>query len=220
MSLFPPIPTDYPLDRESAVPVLSGREFRNLQQAWDLSRQRLQALQAQLRRLQLDSRVATVAVSGSLGRMEALDHSDADLIVIVRDAQPLSSADRRTIMQQIWAGLEPLSLIMPAEDGIFTAAVNWQSLCDDGSLGQIDESTAIFGTRIQLLLDSQPVLHRDTFDQLLAQIVRRYARGDVAYRPTSPWTYLTNDLIRYYRCLGLDAQWRSATLHCSGGYST
>jgi hypothetical protein len=203
-----PLPAEYARARACCIESVACGDQANLHRAWEQSRERLRAIASLLEGASLDPRIATIALSGSLGRMEGLDHSDADLIVIVESADPLPLAECRGITQHVWSMLAPLKLPRPAGDGIFTAAVNWQSLCDPQQRGQIDESLAVFGTRIQLLLDSQPVWNRSSFDRLLGEIVRRYASGDVLRCQTAPWAYLANDLIRYYRCLAIDAQWR------------
>ena len=82
-------------------------------------------------------------------------------------------------------------------------------LLDQATVGQIDEPLTTFGLRFHLLLESQPVYGADAYRRLLEAVVERYAREYVALDPTKEWTYLLNDLIRYFHSLGIAYQWES-----------
>ncbi len=59
-------------------------------------------------------RVASVVVSGSRARGEALEESDYDLLVISPDFGALSVPDRAVLLLEAWPGrvaLEPVALI-------------------------------------------------------------------------------------------------------------
>jgi hypothetical protein len=150
--------------------------------------------------------VETVAVSGSLGRLEAGPHSDGDLIVVLADKVPPGPA-RTAVMPAVWDALAPLGLPQPKGTGIFTTPVTRPELCDTASLGQVVEDVGIFGKRIQLLLDTQPVFKPPTCAAVLRAVVQRYATGFVARDPSKEWVHLLNDLVRYFRSLCLEAQW-------------
>src|SRR5947199_73255 len=61
--------------------------------------------------------VATVAASGSLGRLEAGPHSDADVVVVLHDAV---AADRAAeLMGRVWDALARVGLPRPKPTGIY-----------------------------------------------------------------------------------------------------
>jgi len=154
--------------------------------------------------------VATVAVSGSLGRLEAGPHSDADLIVVLQDHQALTIGGRAA-MAHIWKLLAPLHIPQPNPKGIFVTAACWPELCDRASVGRVVEDVALFGKRIQLLLDTRPVYCAEAYHRLVRAVVERYAAGFVAVNPEKEWVYLLNDLVRYFRSLCLECQWDFST---------
>src|SRR5207253_11441058 len=69
------------------------------------------------------------------------------------------------------------------------------------TLGQVAEDLPTFGKRMQLLLDARPVFESAGFAALQASVLRCHAAG--AHDCITPriWSYLLNDLIRYYRSL-------------------
>jgi hypothetical protein len=145
-----------------------------------------------------DPRVMTVAVSGSHGRMEALPHSDADLIVILTD-DVAPGPDREQMMQSVWEVLYPLGIPRPKSSGIFASPTTVSELTDPATIGKVADDVAIFGKRMQMLLDVQPVFGEEAYANVLDAVLRRYV-GDA-------WRYLRNDLMRYYRSLCVKEQW-------------
>src|SRR5439155_11811704 len=67
------------------------------------------------------------------------------------------------------------------------------------NVGDPEEPLRVFGKRLLLLLESQPVYDDAAYAALLDDIVERYAAGYVKEDPTKEWTFLLNDLIRYFR---------------------
>lgn len=151
----------------------------------------------------------SVASSGSLGRMEQLRRSDADLIVLLDDAICPDCKQARDMVGTIWNSLKPLRLTKPRPTGIYATPTSRRQLCDADTLGKIDEDPSIFGKRMQLLLDSQPVIGDNAFHQLQAAIVSRYSIDETERNNRVTWRFLINDLIRYFRSLSVHYQWAS-----------
>jgi hypothetical protein len=205
---MPLIPPEYPAQRGWAFPQAADLPRYP---ALSAARERSCRLHAQMRDcLAALSRsapeVLTIAVSGSLGRLEAGPHSDADPIVVLADDLP-ARADRAAVMNEVWDLLEPLSLPRPDPAGIFAGPITRAALCDPSSVGRIVEDPGVFGKRIQLLLDTQPIYGSQRYAELVRSIVERYAIGFVARDAGKEWAYLLNDLIRYFRALCVQAQW-------------
>lgn len=139
--------------------------------------------------------IETVAVGGSLGRLEAGASSDVDCIIVLRDGADHSAAQTQTELVHALFAASPFML--PKADGIYRQSIARQRLLDVDALGSLDEAPAVFGKRIQLLLDARPVFARDAFEALQRDVVAWYCRDFIAARPTRAWTYLCNDLMRY-----------------------
>ena len=186
----------YPPDRAWALPgAAPADDYPELAAAWERSR----VLHIQIRALLEQSSgrlpgVRAVAVSGSLGRMEAGPHADADLLVVADDDAPRDRA-----MAAVWDALAPLGLSRPKATGIFATPVSPAELLDPATVGRVVEDVGVFGKRIQLLLDAQPVYGFAAHERLTRAVAERYLAGGRRY--------LLNDLIRYYRSLCLEAQW-------------
>src|SRR5437868_4923141 len=137
---LPDLPFTRPRDRDWGFPeAISLLDYPALVQAWNQSRVQLSAIQSALEQSRLSPDVETVAVVGSLGRMEASTHSDCDLIVILNDSVPLNSTTARDAYESVWAALAPLALTRPKPDGIYAAPASSAQLLNSDSLGKVNE---------------------------------------------------------------------------------
>ncbi|MCA9117491.1 MAG: hypothetical protein KDA79_20615, partial [Planctomycetaceae bacterium] len=92
-------------------------------------------------------------------------------------------------------------------DGIFSKPVPLTDLLDPARRGRLAEDLPTFGTRMQLLIDSQPVLHPERHSGTLRQVLKWYCEDEAAAGFFPPWHYLLNDLLRYHRALAIRYQW-------------
>ena len=202
------LPISFAADREATLSnAIDLKEYPALFAAWNRSAKTFAAVKERLH--QVDQRVATVAVSGSLGRMEQLNHSDGDFIVLLKDGIPLDSSEARDAYQNVWSVLNPLGLGKPKATGIYATSSNRAELCDPDTRGQVAEDVSTFGKRIQLLLDCQPVYGVDAFCNTVHDILERYTSGMVESNNETRWKYLLDDLIRYFRSLSVMSRWEA-----------
>ena len=94
-----------------------------------------------------------------------------------------------------------MGLSRPNETGIYATPTTATQLCDPSSLGQVAQDMTVFGQRMQLLLDAQPVYAPSAYQSLVRYIVERYATGFLESGSHKQWVGLLNDLIRYFRSL-------------------
>lgn len=163
--------------------------------ALEAARRRSLALEARARALlegatEALAGVATVALCGSLGRLEAGADADVDCVVVTDD--PAAARDGT-----INGVLDGLGLRGAKAWGIYREPVTEASLLDRAALGSLDEPPAVFGKRMQLLLDARPAWGDARFAALQAALLDFYGHGFLAETPARGWTYLTNDLARY-----------------------
>ena len=110
-------------------------------------------------------------------------------------------------MSQIWEVIVQLGFPTPKPGGIFAAHTTRLELCNEDLIGQIEAAPALFGKRIQLLLDSQPLFGRDQFLQLQSDILDWYQIPEDSNDPADV-RYLMNDLQRYQRALAIRYQFQ------------
>ncbi len=139
--------------------------------------------------------VVTVAVGGSLGRLEVSADSDIDCIVVVDDA--VDDGQARELMGAVQTCLAASPLKLPKADGIYRTPIAPRQLTAPGALGSLEEPPAVFGKRMQLLLDARPVYGHAGCASLQRAVLDWYASDFIAARATRGWTLLMNDLMRY-----------------------
>ena len=143
--------------------------------------------------------VMCIAASGSLGRLEGMEHSDCDLIILVKH-EIISKPERcNESMQAVWEITEHLGLPGPKSSGIYSTPASYEQICDYKTLGYIEDDKNIFGKRLQLLLDARPVYGQEFFRHARFDLLKRYATGFLEYDQCKEWVYLLNDLLRYFR---------------------
>jgi len=139
--------------------------------------------------------VLTVAAAGSLGRLEIGPGSDLDGIVVVDErCEPgLGGA----LLDRVYAALGDSPLRLPKTAGIFRSPITPAALCAPAARGALDEPPAVFGKRIQFLLDTRPLHGARAYSTLQARILEWYAGPGPATRRDAQCSLLINDLQRY-----------------------
>ena len=208
-----PLARSFPLHRDwSLSHIWELHRSPNLERAWLQSREWLTQIRDTLRSGPDWPGVETMYVVGSLGRMECVRGSDCDLVVVLRD--DCSPNDTAIVcgLDALWERLEQIGVQRPKAHGIYARPTSVGALWNPDSIGQVDESIDVFGKRIQLILEGQPVYADSACQRLLQQMLTRYAGGPLPH-PTvgsddsKQWSYLLNDLIRYFRSLCVRTQW-------------
>lgn len=175
-----------------------------LRTCWEQSSELIARLRDEFNRAGITDRVRTVYVSGSLGRMEAVESSDCDIVVVLRNEETGQAKD---IMNLAFDCIASTGFDRPKPEGIFGSPTTFAELLDPTAAGKIDEDLPVFGKRIQALLDSQPLLHAAEFESLQLAILERYASAPTADPTASQSGWLTNDLIRYWHSLCARTRW-------------
>lgn len=203
-----PLPSKFAAHRSwAAETALDLSQHPILDTAWKNSQRLLQQISDQLQAAALDPRILTVAASGSLGRMEAVAGSDADLIVVLSDEITTDSPQAQQACDSIWETLEALQLPHSRRGGIFAIPTTPAALCNVDARGKIDEDIPTFGKRFQLFCDAQPVYGTVAYEQLMSDVIGWYTANTPGDTTIPWWRYLLNDLLRYYRSMCVAAQW-------------
>ena len=138
--------------------------------------------------------LACVAASGSLGRGEAGPHSDVDCVLVA--ARGVSSAAAVHAGEAVIDAVAQAGLRPPKRGGFFRQAVNEDQLLDPACRGSLDESPNVYGKRLQLLLDSRPLVGHERFRRLRGELLAWFACAQPA---DTPFALLASELVRYRR---------------------
>jgi hypothetical protein len=204
----PNLPVGYAADRDWVVPdALAIQRYSALSANWAFTKGKVAEIKAALNAGNLPNAVVTLAVAGSLGRMDAADVSDCDLLVVLSDDGLKDAQAAQGLYDRVWEVLKPLQLTPPKPTGTFSQPTSIEQLCDKKNIGAASEDMGSFAKRLLLLLETQPVYQPDGYEKVLAAVVKSYADGYVATDPRKEWGFLINDLIRYFRSLCVNYQW-------------
>jgi hypothetical protein len=150
----------------------------------------------------------TVAAAGSLGRLEVAARSDFDALFVARPgAEPGEVAHE---IAAVFDAAAACGLVPPKADGIYREAITRAALLDESARGRLDEAPAVFGKRMQCLLDARPLHGHAAFGALRGAVLDWYLAG----RPAA--ADLLNDLKRYLHSY---AAWQHHKRTRSGGDS-
>lgn len=198
---------EYPYQRQWRITSVDIDRYQTLQENWSASKNLIIKIREALSRTELHPDVYTVAAAGSIGRMEASpDVSDADLIIVLSDnVEDLGSEEATKAYDSVWNALAELKIQKPKPTGVFAGATTKKKLLV--SVGDAEENYGDFGKRLLLLLETQPIYHNHNYSDLIGIIVDKYAEEYVKVDSKKEWTFLLNDLIRYFRAIAVNYQW-------------
>lgn len=172
-----------------------GGGFPHLLAARRRTAEQLPTLRADVRGVAVDD-AASIVMFGSSARMELTSDSDNDWLVLVdglpRDGvnphparlRPLLSTDEKAPGPQDTFGVQAFS-------GDLT-----------GKIGLDQDLNTNLTQRMLLMLESVPIAGDDVHDRCWHQVLAGYLEG--AVKPHQPPRFFLNDLIRYWRTIGVD----------------
>ncbi len=202
------LPKNYAADREWAVSdAVEFSRYSALATSWRFSQGKIEEIKAALKAAKLPKTIATLAVAGSLGRMDAAEASDCDLLVLLSDAAMKNDAVAKALYEDVWEVLKPLKLNAPKAIGSFSQPTSLEQVCDKQHVGAPNEDMRSFAKRLLLLLESQPMYNPEGYQKVMDAVVKSYAEDYVARDARKEWSFLINDLIRYFRSICVNYQW-------------
>src|SRR5439155_19852179 len=118
----PNLPVGFAADREWVVPdSLEIKRYSALSTNWAFTKGKVAEIKAALSAGNLPNTIVTLAVAGSLGRMDAAaDVSDCDLLVVLSDAVLKNEGEAKATYDRVWDVLKPLNLKPPKLPGTFS----------------------------------------------------------------------------------------------------
>jgi hypothetical protein len=149
-----------------------------------------------------------LVAGGSLARLEAHPGSDLDCVFVVHP-----EASERAVRAALEALLDLLpacGLRAPKAEGIYRDGVTRRQLLDPAAHGSLAESPAVFGKRMQLLLEARALLRPAALTALQREVVAWYAADFIDSDPRRTWSALINDTVRYLHAYAGWQQFRYA----------
>jgi hypothetical protein len=180
----------------------SGRAFPALIAARERTARRLTERAALLDGVALDPHAAVVLM-GSWGRHELTGGSDDDYVVLVRGFAPAgggwgSAHDTAAAVAERFAR-DPGGFSAPGRQGVFAEVVHSADLLQ---VGLDDDTNTNLTRRMLLVLESVAACHADVLAGVRLDLIHDYLRD--ALRDHRPPRFLLNDLVRYWRTIGVD----------------
>jgi len=138
-----------------------------------------------------------VVAVGSYGRREASSESDIDYYVIYENKSELISPE---ILKAIETTIKETDIPMPAADGAFNAAVDIEDIL--GKIGGEEDNNSNLTCRALFLAESTWLFNQTKYKHNKRRLLERYVHEGVG-KGKIP-LFLLNDLIRYYRTMAVD----------------
>jgi hypothetical protein len=179
-----------------------GQAFPALAAARERTARRLAQRTELLDGLPIDGRAAVVLM-GSWGRHELTAGSDDDYVVLVRGFAPAgggwgSAHDTAAAVAERFAR-DPGGFSAPGRQGVFAEVVYSADLL---RVGLDDDTNTNLTRRMLLVLESVAACHSDVLAGVRLDLIQDYLRD--ALRDHRPPRFLLNDLVRYWRTIGVD----------------
>ena len=172
----------------------TGVEFKELLAARRRTDAGLASRRAALESLRLGPDVAVVLM-GSWGRRELTLGSDDDFLVLTGGSLPSASAPLLAQVRTVLGAGERA----PGPEGIFNTVVPATTLVEE--IGLERDTNQNLTRRLLLLLESIAAVGESVRDQAVTNVLERYLEAVPSFRPPR---FLLNDVIRYWRTIGVD----------------
>jgi Putative nucleotidyltransferase DUF294 len=179
----------------------SGRAFPALAAARERTAARLGERAALLDGVTID-RNAAVVLMGSWGRRELTAGSDDDYLVLVRGLAPPGGwgAEQETAAKVAERfARDPGGFSAPGRQGVFAEVVYGGDLL---RVGLDDDTNTNLTRRMLLVLESVAACNASVLAGVRLDVIQDYLSG--ALRDHRPPRFLLNDLVRYWRTIGVD----------------
>lgn len=159
---------------------------------------------------------ACVYATGSLGRLEANEHSDLDLFIVGKVAEEkdrqrlLSRLDEICVKADIIRAARKLQLPELDGDGKYLVYHSVRDLID-GIGGTHDDVNNTLTARLLLFLESRPLLGEDIYDEIIRDVIEAYWRDFDRHKSEFIPAYLANDILRLWRTFCVNYEARTQT---------
>lgn len=146
----------------------------------------------------------TVVTVGSFARGEASDQSDIDFYVIY-DSDNIEKGEVEKIYDDIKKSVKKLDVRMPSDDGAFDALVKRSDFLVN--FGGNDDFNNNLTRRMLFLMECKWIFNEYFYESLFEDVVNKYVKEEITQHQLC--RFLLNDLIRYYRTMCVDFEFKT-----------
>jgi predicted nucleotidyltransferase len=189
---------------------MTKESFPAIAEARQYSDETLTAVRKLLAAKSLGSNVCVVA-TGSFGRREASGESDVDFFVLHDDS--VTSAAAEALVADLATAIQSVVPKPPSEDGAFSAAEPIDVMLNN--IGGEKDANRKMTRRVLLLLEGTHLYHPELFEAFQRRTLERYVRPVIS--PAALARFLLNDIIRYYRTMCVDFEYKTTEVGKSWG---
>ncbi|MGB2710464.1 MAG: hypothetical protein WBC33_03040, partial [Conexibacter sp.] len=136
---------------------------------------------------------------GSWGRHELTGGSDDDYMVLVRGPQPPAGVRPPVAAVAERFAADPEGFNAPGRTGVFAGVVHSAELL---RVGLDDDTNTNLTRRMLLVLESVAACHPEVLAGVRRDVIHDYLRDGM--KDNRPPRFLLNDLVRYWRTIGVD----------------
>lgn len=151
----------------------------------------------------------SIATVGSFARREASELSDLDFFIIVEGDYKINKKKKETITSTI----ERLNIRMPSSDGAFNEVECSTDMLSN--IGGINDPTVKLTRRMLFLLEGEWLYNKGLFNRLFNKMINRYVMSKITQHQLC--RFLLNDMIRYYRTICVDFEFKTIENNKSWG---
>ena len=147
-----------------------------------------------------------IYVTGSFGRLEASQYSDLDLFFVKENGSKevrMSRIDEILMDAALISTCRTMGFPEFSGDGEYLQVHYLQDMRDRLG-GRYDDYENLFTARLLLLLESLPIYNEALYGNVLREITESYFRDYEAHERDFQPTFLTNDILRFWKTLCLN----------------
>ena len=189
-----------------------------IERAHSFSSQQIEILRDRL--VDVSPQSTTVVTCGSYARREASRSSDLDFFVIKTNGSitERTEGDWRDPERETWVreekdwlndvhdAIAEVVIIEPSEDGAFAQTETVDAIIHN--IGGAHDTNAKFSRRILLLLEGEWLTNGSLFVDIRKKLLERYVSDSMSDHQLA--LFLLNDIIRYYRTVCIDYEFKTA----------
>ena len=145
-----------------------------------------------------------VVTSGSFAREEANEFSDLDFFIVVDGKSTDFHSD--PIKKKVRSIIKDSDIKMPSSKGAFAEVIDKESMLKN--IGGFADKTENLTRRMLFLLECKPLYNEPMYNSLLDSLLCNYVKDEITEHQLC--RFLLNDLIRYYRTICVDFEFKTS----------
>lgn len=185
--------------------------YPNIKKAIDYSNNALEKIRHEIRENIKPNSGVLILTVGSVARKESSSESDLDYYIVCKDDVLEAEIDR--VKFEFEKALEKLGFRMPSNEGAFACHATQKEMLEN--IGGDEDNTDHLTRRILYLFESEWLFNEEMYDELFSQTIECYVQDEITQHALC--RFLLNDLIRYYRTVCVDFEFKTVERRKSWG---